>query len=232
MARQRFIHPELWKDPVFGKLQPLEQILFIGLFSIADDDGRLLADPAYLRGELFTFKDYTNKKVQSLRDNVVAAMANVHLYRANGLDYIALLKWKEYQKPKYPRPSKIPAPFLEDFPKLPPKMEKPSPKDSPSDRTGQGLDWEGQGLGPQPDDFGEDDSATFKIIDPITRLLGVLSDKDEGTEREVRKRVARYHLSEGDLEEAREAAMSASAESPVRVAMSVLKKRGEAKNAA
>lgn len=227
MARQRFIHPDIWKDPVFGKMQPLEQIMFIGLFSIADDEGRLLADAAFLRAELFAFKDYTSKKVQTIRDAVVAKMANVHLYKAEGFDYIALLKWGEYQKPKYPKPSKLPAPFLEDSPKPAPTLEKPSPKTSPPDRTGQDRDWEGQ----DRDDETEN-PADFKIIDPVARLLAALADKDEGTERSIRKRVFEYGLAEGDIEEAREAALSPSAESPTRVAMAVLKKRGEARSAA
>jgi hypothetical protein len=113
VARQRFIHPEIWKDPVFGRLQPQEQVLFIGLFSIADDDGRTNADPAYLRSELFAYKDYTAKKVKTLRDSVVAKVPSVHLYHAKGVDLIALLKWDDYQKPKYRKPSKLAAPFLE-----------------------------------------------------------------------------------------------------------------------
>lgn len=127
MARQRFIHPEIWKDPVFGRLTPQEQVLFIGLFSIADDDGRTNADPAFLKSELFTYKDYTNKKVQAIRDAVVEKVPSVHLYRGKGLDLIALLKWSEYQKPKYPKPSKLPAPFIDLSPIVPPSLEEPSP---------------------------------------------------------------------------------------------------------
>jgi hypothetical protein len=141
MARQRFIHPELWEDPVFGKLQPAEMVLFIGLFSIADDEGRLLADPAFLRSQLFPFKDYTNKKVGTMRDAVVAAMANVHLYRAEGYEYIALLKWKEYQKPKYPKPSKLPAPSW----KIPPIFPQGFRKTSPTIPLRVGRGWVGMG---------------------------------------------------------------------------------------
>jgi hypothetical protein len=110
MARQRFIHPEIWKDPVFGRLQPLEQMLFIGLFSLADDEGRINADPAYLRSELFAYKDYTAKKVKTLRDGLAGKVKGIRLYHVDGVDYIALLKWSEYQKPKYPKPSKLPEP--------------------------------------------------------------------------------------------------------------------------
>lgn len=142
MARQRFIHPTIWKDPVFGRLQPLEQLLFIGMFSIADDEGRLLADPAYLRAEVFPYKDYTAKKVKTLRDAVAEQMENVHLYRAPEIEYIALLKWSDFQKPKYPSPSKIPAPYIpEEFPQASPNPSLESdPVDKSSDpRVGSGL---------------------------------------------------------------------------------------------
>lgn len=110
MARQRFIWPEIWKDPTFGKLTPEEQIMFVGLFSIADDEGRTVADPLYLRGELFTYKEFTAEQVRTLRDSVAVKMASVQLYRIGTVEYITLLKWSEYQTPKYPKPSKIPPP--------------------------------------------------------------------------------------------------------------------------
>lgn len=147
MARQRFIHPEIWKDPVFGRMSAEEQILFVGLFSIADDDGRTNADPAYLRSELFAYKECSIETVKALRDSVAEKVPSVHIYHAKGIDLIALLKWKEYQKPKYPKASKLPPPFfpeVEDLlgkssPKIGGKMEEPSPKTS----HGLGLDREG-----------------------------------------------------------------------------------------
>lgn len=114
MARQRFIWPTIWKDPVFGRLSADEQVLFIGLFSIADDEGRLLADPAYLRSELFAYRTFSLKKMEALRDSVVAKCANVYAYEAGGIEYIALRKWGDYQHPKYAKASRIPDPSLEE----------------------------------------------------------------------------------------------------------------------
>lgn len=137
MARQRFIWPELWKDKRFGELKHDEQVLFIALFSLADDEGRLSADPMLLRSEVFAYKDYTAKRVRTIRDHVAEKMPNVWLYEADGLEYIQLRKWSDYQRPKYPKPSKIPPPLEED-----------SPNDSPDlpPRVGlgrEGLDREG-----------------------------------------------------------------------------------------
>lgn len=152
--RQRFIHPEIWKDPVFGRLQPLEQVLFIGLFSIADDEGRTMADPAYLRSELFAYSDFSLKKVQALRDSVVQKVRSVHLYEADGGELIALLKWSDYQKPKYPKPSKIPPPMGKPSPNLGESLPQPFPATeqtvgnaSPETAHGLGLGREDIGLG-------------------------------------------------------------------------------------
>lgn len=111
MARQRFIWPELWIDPKFGTLDPLERLLFIGLFSLADDEGRIDGSSAYLKVSVFPYDErITISKVGEIRDSLVAKNDNVVLYRAGDDEVIALLKWAMYQRPKYPRPSKFPAP--------------------------------------------------------------------------------------------------------------------------
>ncbi len=161
MARQRFIWPSIWKDPVFGRLTDAEQVLFIGLFSIADDEGRLLADPAYIRSELFPYREVSVKKVTALRDAVAAKCDNVHLYEVEGTTYIALLKWSEYQKPKYPKPSRI----------IPPTFPEGSPNASTQgwvglDRDGLGRDGKGR-TGMDRDGLGRTDQteSSFKIPD-------------------------------------------------------------------
>lgn len=187
MARQRFIWPDIWKDPVFGKLLPVEQVMFIGLFSIADDEGRTLADAAYLRSELFAYKDYTTKKVQTIRDAVVGKADNVHLYRAGGFDYIALLKWSDYQKPKYPKASKIPPPFLEHSPILPPTLPEDSLKTSTTGRAGMGRDGlERAGFGSGDDDATVHPIApTAEIENEVQKMLK-LNGVDENSEGVIR----------------------------------------------
>lgn len=117
MARQRFIWPTIWSDKQFGELAHDEQVLFIGLYSLADDEGRIPADPKYLKAQVFPYKNYTARRVQGIRNRVVERMSNVCLYvhGENPEEAIALLKWAEYQKPKYPKPSKIPPPLPEDL---------------------------------------------------------------------------------------------------------------------
>jgi hypothetical protein len=110
MARQRFIWPDFWEDPELGRLEPVVQLFFIGCFSNADDEGRLLGNAFYLRATIFPYLDLTLEQVEEIRDAAVAGCANLTLYVVENVVYLAFRKWRDYQKPKYPRPSKLPAP--------------------------------------------------------------------------------------------------------------------------
>ncbi len=111
MARQRFIWPSIWGSRAFSKLSSNAKLLFIGLFSNADDEGRIIADPVYLknvvwpRGTVLSTED-----VENLRAEVVATCKKVKLYRHAKDDFIQLMDWLDHQTPKYPLPSKLPAP--------------------------------------------------------------------------------------------------------------------------
>lgn len=53
MARKRMIDPNIWDSEDFGKLSDLSKLVFIGLFSLADDEGRGRCNPGYLKSKLF-----------------------------------------------------------------------------------------------------------------------------------------------------------------------------------
>ena len=57
MARKRMIDPNIWQSEDFGKLSLLAKIVFIGLFSNADDEGRGRANPVYLKSTLFPYEE-------------------------------------------------------------------------------------------------------------------------------------------------------------------------------
>lgn len=110
MARQRFIWPTIWDDPDLGRLSSDARLLYIGCFSLADDDGRILGDPVFLRTQIFRYRTMSDARVTSLRDEVAGACKSFLVYTKDGADYIAFANWNEFQKPKYPRPSKLPPP--------------------------------------------------------------------------------------------------------------------------
>src|SRR5574337_609623 len=110
MARQRFIWPTIWDDPDIGRLSSDARLLYIGCFSLADDDGRILGDPVFLRTQIFRYRSMSDGRVTALRDEVAGACKSFVVYTKDGSDYIAFANWSEFQKPKYPRPSKLPPP--------------------------------------------------------------------------------------------------------------------------
>jgi hypothetical protein len=111
MARKRMLDPTFWRDSDVKKLTRDERLLFIGCISNADDEGRLLAHPAYLKSQIFMYDaDLDENIVLNMRDSVAAKMNNFHLYQVDGEEYIQFLKWHEHQKPSYPTASKLPPP--------------------------------------------------------------------------------------------------------------------------
>lgn len=153
MARQRFIWPAMWTDKTFGSLTADEKVLFISLFSLADDEGRISGEPEFLKAQAFAYESYSVRKVAAIRDGVVAKMRNVRLYEANDEQFIALMQWAEYQKPKYPKPSRIPPPFPEDSRNVPGRLTERSSMGW----VGLGRDGKGRAVDLKADDAREHD---------------------------------------------------------------------------
>jgi hypothetical protein len=131
MARQRFIWPTIWDDPDLGKLDAEARLLYIGCFSLADDDGRIIGDPVYLKTQVFRYSSITTARVTAMRDQVAAACRSFCVYRVQGVDYIVFRNWSEFQKPKYPKPSKLPPPpRTRKGRNAAPQSQKPSGNDS------------------------------------------------------------------------------------------------------
>jgi len=110
MARKRFLTPDIWSDAFFVKLSPQERLLFIGMITVADDEGRLRATPSYLKGEIFPEDRVADTKIRQFRDRVAALNRSVQLYKVDGIEYVQLRNWPRYQSPSHPAPSRLPAP--------------------------------------------------------------------------------------------------------------------------
>jgi len=53
MARRRMLSPEIWHNQQFGSLTLEQRLLYIGLISMADDEGFFVADPRSVSAEIF-----------------------------------------------------------------------------------------------------------------------------------------------------------------------------------
>ena len=109
MARKRMIDPSIWTDDGMGTLTPREQLLFIGLFSNADDEGRLKGAPQAIRLILPTiYSDLGEAEVRSDLDAVLSAMRHLSRYEIDGREYLEFANYGRWQRIDRPAPSAIP----------------------------------------------------------------------------------------------------------------------------
>lgn len=108
MARARNIKPGLFKNELLGEADPLYTLLFVGLWTIADKEGRLENRPKRIRAEIFPYKfdvDLT-LALDWLKDESFIAV-----YEFEGKSYIQINNWKRHQTPHHKEvDSVIPSP--------------------------------------------------------------------------------------------------------------------------
>lgn len=109
MARKRMVDPNIWQSEDFSKLSSLAKLVFIGLFSLADDEGRGRANPTYLKSSLFPYnEDLRSADIEKTLFEISSNMS-VIFYSCDGSNYYELLSWDNFQKIDRPTPSQIPA---------------------------------------------------------------------------------------------------------------------------
>ena len=94
--QRRMIYTKLWTSEQFSRLPDRGKLLYIGMITLADDDGRLMANPAYLRGQIFTYDDITVLDVLNLRD-IIEKVGLIDVYKLNDSEYIQHPNWESYQ---------------------------------------------------------------------------------------------------------------------------------------
>lgn len=109
MARKRMIDPSIWINEDFGTLTNLAKLVFIGLFSIADDEGRGKASPAYIKAVLFPYNDDLRVADIEKALSEISSKMSVIFYSCDENKYYTLTSWNKWQKIDKPSDSQIPA---------------------------------------------------------------------------------------------------------------------------
>ena len=113
MARKRQIDPSIWTSEQFCSLKDYgARLLFIGLFSNADDEGRLKASPVYLKTIIFPADEIPVENIGKWR-NELSTVNLIIVYKVGELEYLVLPTFSTHQYISKAYPSKIPAPFLD-----------------------------------------------------------------------------------------------------------------------
>lgn len=118
MARIRSVKPGLFGSYSMASVSIPARYLFIGLFSEADDEGRLIDSPKRIAGSVFPHDSaVTERKVDGWLGELHRS-GGIFRYEACGGRYICLPKWTDHQRISHPLPSPLPPPdgnVLEDF---------------------------------------------------------------------------------------------------------------------
>ncbi|AWW06093.1 MAG: hypothetical protein [Caudoviricetes sp.] len=104
------ISPEIWESQNFSALSDLAKIVFISLFSHADDEGRGKAEPAFIKNTTFPYDE--NRRVADIKQALseIALRMSVQFYSVNGIEYYFMKSWERWQKIDKPSQSKLPPP--------------------------------------------------------------------------------------------------------------------------
>jgi hypothetical protein len=98
MARARNIKPGFFKNEDLGTADPFVQLLFAGLWTLADKAGILEDRPLRIKAEIFPYREglELNRYLTELHQFDL-----IHRYEVNGVRYIQVAKFKEHQNPHH-----------------------------------------------------------------------------------------------------------------------------------
>jgi len=97
VARARNIKPGFFLNDLLAEIEPLGRLLFAGLWTIADREGRLEDRPKKIKAAVLPYDDCDVDHLLnelSKRDFIIR-------YEVNGEKYIQIVKWEKHQNPHY-----------------------------------------------------------------------------------------------------------------------------------
>jgi len=111
------VHTTIWASGQFSRLSKEGRLLYIGMITLGDDDGRLKGSAALIRSQIFPYDDDVKVADVARWLKEIEAQKLVVKYDVDGEEYFFHPKWEEYQQIREDRrrESHIPAPSF-DFP--------------------------------------------------------------------------------------------------------------------
>lgn len=116
--RIRSVVPSFFSDIDMASLTRDERLLYVGTWSVADDEGLLEWDPAVIRQQVFPYdQDLDDEKVAAMMRTLSDAQF-VHTYTSRrskrAKTYGWIVMFRRHQHPNRPQDGRAPAPPLED----------------------------------------------------------------------------------------------------------------------
>ena len=109
LARARLLKPGFFANEQLAEIPPFGRLLFAGLWTIADREGRLEDRPRRIKGAIFPYDKSVNVSV--LLD-MLEERGFIYRYQVDESHYLQIKKWAAHQQPhRNEVDSVIPAPF-------------------------------------------------------------------------------------------------------------------------
>lgn len=96
MANRRMLNCGISLNERFGSLSPCARLLFIGMITTADDDGRLKGSSLYLKAKVFPYDNFTTQQLSDWKNEIISAQLATH-YVVDNIEYFFLNGWLEHQ---------------------------------------------------------------------------------------------------------------------------------------
>jgi hypothetical protein len=123
MARSRNLKPGFFTNDLLAEVPPLGRLLFAGLWTLADREGRLEDRPRRIKAQLFPYEDC---EVDALLEEL-AKRQFIQRYEVAGLRVLQVTTWKKHQNPHIKEPeSALPPPSQQPAASVPEAVETES----------------------------------------------------------------------------------------------------------
>ena len=109
MAKARMISSTTWCDEKFITLDDITRLVWFGIITTCDDQGRLQDNPLLIKAQLFPADDKSPELIKTSIDQLVSC-GMVTRYTKEGKALLQINNWWEYQTPAWAAASIYPAP--------------------------------------------------------------------------------------------------------------------------
>jgi hypothetical protein len=146
VPRIRSIKHDIWDDDDVCEVSRPARLLYIGLITQADDDGRLSGSAKWIDSQVFPYDDDTD--LAEIRECLteLARVGLITAYKAERKPYIQIRNWKKHQSidKRWYKESKLPPPPDEDSPRPPRGRDEDSPQPDPDRDEASTPEWSGE----------------------------------------------------------------------------------------
>jgi len=113
MARTRNLKPAFFKNEDLAECDPVVRLLFAGLWTLADCEGRMEYRPKRIRAELFPYDSFD----VAVMLEQLAARGFIRPYEVDGQKYLEIPTFLQHQHPHHGEKAACPAPQNQENPR-------------------------------------------------------------------------------------------------------------------